>query len=271
VIDVIAAFELSRPTTLDEAVQYLANGGVPYVGGTELVAAMLIGLVAPPHLVDLKRVADLTGITVADGRLTIGAATRHHQIADSSDVGTHVPMLAAACSQLGNLRVRATGSIGGNICFADPRSDVTTCLFALDAQVNLYSANGRRTVPIDDFVLGAMESDCQEGELLEAIHIPIADNHHIYIRHQPTEYPTTCVALVVAKAQPEGPVKIVVGAIGERPQPFTAPSVDDIDLDAILPELDVIEDLNGSEDYKRHLAGVFIGRAVKKLKETIDA
>ena len=267
----IPTFELSRPVTLDEAVRYLADGGVPYVGGTELVAAMQLGLVAPPHLVDLKRVADLTGITVADDRLTIGAATRHDRIADSADVRARAPMLATACSQLGNSRVRATGSIGGNICFADPRSDVTTALFALDAQVSLYSADGTRTVPIEDFVLGAMESDCAEGELLTAVHLSITDDHHVYIRHQPAEYPTTCVALVVDKARPDGPVKIVVGAIGERPQPFTAPSVNDIDLDVILPELDVIEDLNGSEDYKRHLAGVFIGRAVTKLKETIGA
>jgi carbon-monoxide dehydrogenase medium subunit len=268
---VLPAFELSRPATLDEAARHIAAGGVPYAGGTELVAAMNMGLIEPPHLVDLKRVDGLRGITAAGGRMTIGAATRHDEVAGSAAVQEHAPMLATACTMLGNMRVRATGSIGGNICFADPRSDVTTALFALDARVSLYSSGGRRTVPIGDFVLGALESDCSDGELLEAVHIPIEDRHQVYLRHQPAEYPTVCVALSVPRSRPDAPVRLVVGAVGERPQVFDAPSVDDIGLETLLPRLDVIEDLNGSEEYKRHLAGVFIGRAVATLKEGTDA
>lgn len=267
----IPAFELSRPTTLEEAIHDVADGGIPYVGGTELIAAMQIGLVAPPHLVDLKRVTELTGIRVTETGLSIGASTRHHEISGSADVQAHAPLLAKACSLLGNQRVRATGSIGGNICFADPRSDVTTVLFALKATVQLRSADGSRTVPIDEFVLGEMESDCQEGELLEAIHIPPARIGHVYVRHQPAEYPTVCIALVQSLDRTGAPVTIVVGAVGERPQVFEAPSLDRIDLDQILPGLDVIPDLNGSESYKRHLAGVFIGRAAAAMQENIDA
>jgi carbon-monoxide dehydrogenase medium subunit len=244
---------------------------VPYAGGTELIAAMHLGLMAPPHLVDLKRVTELRGIAVDGGALTIGAAARHDEIAGSADVRAHAPMLAEACSRLGNMRVRATGTIGGNLCFADHRSDVSTALFALGGEVVLRSAGGSRTVAVGDFVLGMMETGRAEGELLESVRVPLAGEHYAYLRHQPSEYPTACVALTVPKARPAGPVTIVVGAIGERPQPFTAPSVDGIDLDAILPGLDVIEDLNGSEEYKRHLAGVFIRRAAVTLKETIDA
>ena len=267
----IPAFELSRPTSLDEAVKQLLDGGVPYVGGTELVAAMQIGLVSPPHLVDLKRVDGLSGMQVTDGMLSIGASTRHEEIAASTLVKTHAPLLAAACSVLGNQRVRSTGSIGGNICFADPRSDVTTTLFALGASVVLFAADGRRTIPIDEFVLGEMDTDCQDGELLEAILIPTTQVHHEYLRHQPAEYPTVCIALVQDETPSDAPLTIVVGAVGERPQVFTAPSVDEIDIESILPELDVIEDLNGTEEYKRHLVGVFIGRAVTKMKENLDA
>jgi aerobic carbon-monoxide dehydrogenase medium subunit len=269
--DLLPDFALSRPTSIDEALQCLAEDGVPYVGGTELVAAMLIGVLAPSHLVDLKRVTELVGVRAADGQLTIGAATKHRDVAGSSEVQRHAPMLAAACSRLGNMRVRASGSIGGNICFADPRSDVTTALFALRAQVSLRSPDGRRTVPIEDFILGAMEADRADEELLEAIQIPVADDHHVYLRHQPSEYPTVCIGVVTSRAHPHGPARIVVGAVGERPQPFDVPSINEVDLSAIVPELDVIEDLNGSEDYKRHLAGVFIGRAVAEMKETVDA
>jgi len=267
---VIPDVALSRPTTIDEAVRLLAHGGAAYVGGTELVAAMHMGVLAPPQLVDLKRVAELCGIRTSAEELAIGAAARHREIASSGDVRQHAPMLAKACSLLGNARVRATGSIGGNICFADPRSDISTSLFALRAQVSLRSAEGQRTLPIEDFVVVAMETDRADEELLEAIHIPIADDRHVYVRHQPTEYPTVCVGVAVDRSRPDGPARIVVGAVGERPQPFDVSSIDEVDLDAILPGLDVIEDLNGSEQYKRHLAGVFIGRAIAEMKETID-
>lgn len=267
----LPTFELSRPTTLDEAVGCIADGGVAYVGGTELLAAMNIGLVAPERLVDLKRLGELNGITVDDG-LTIGASTRHHQIAASEDVRRHAPMLAEACSNLGNARVRATGSIGGNICFADPRSDVTTTLLALQADINLYSADATRTVPIDEFVLGAMETDCEPDELVRSVRVPsAAGRHHVYLRHQPTEYPTLCVALTLERDRPEGPVRVVIGAVCERPQAFTAASLDAIDADEWLTDLDVIEDLNGSEAYKRHLVRVFVGRATARMREIIDA
>ncbi|MGV9796532.1 FAD binding domain-containing protein [Mycobacterium sp. NPDC003449] len=267
----IPDFALSRPGTLDEALGHLAEGGTAYAGGTELVAAMHLGVLSPEHLVDLKRVAQLSGVTTSSTRLTIGATTRHRDVAGSAEVRRHAAMLATACSLLGNARVRATGSIGGNICFADPRSDVTTSLFALRAEVTLRSTAGWRTLPIEDFVLGAMETDRSEDELLEAIHIPIAEQHHVYLRHQPAEYPTVCIGVVADRAHPPEPVRIVVGAVGERPQPFNAASIDDVDLGAILPGLDVLPDLNGSEEYKRHLAGVFISRAVARMKETIDA
>jgi carbon-monoxide dehydrogenase medium subunit len=266
---VIPAFELTRPKTLEEAAQQVADGGVPYVGGTELVAAMQIGLVAPEHLVDLKSVHGLARVGVERGTLTIGSATRHREIAASPEVLEHAPMLAAACSQLGNMRVRATGSIGGNICFADSRSDVTTSLFALAAEVTLRTADGSRRIPVEDFVLGAMETDLEDGELLEAIHIPLADRHHVYLRHQPTEYPTACVAMSLERARPDGEVRFVVGAVGEIPQSFSAPSLDAIDLDAILPEVETIEDLNGTEPYKQHLAGVFITRAAQRMRQTL--
>lgn len=261
----------SRPATLEDALRCLADGGAAYVGGTELIAAMHMGLLAPPHLVDLKRIAELRGVRTTSTHLTIGTATRHREVSASPDVRRHAPMLAKACSLLGNVRVRATGSIGGNICFADPRSDVNTALFALQAEVTLRSTEGQRRLPIDEFVLSAMETDRADDELLDAIHVPIADERMVYVRHQPAEYPTVCIGVLISRADPRGAARIVVGAVGERPQVFSTPSLDDIDLDAILPDLDVMEDLNGSDEYKRHLAGVFIGRAVAQLKETLDA
>lgn len=260
----LPSFRLSRPTTLDEVFGSLAEDGVAYVGGTELVAAMQLGLISPPHLVDLKRVPELSGIRVEDGSLVVGATTRHLDVADSALVRRDAPILAQACAELGNARVRATGTVGGNLCFADPRSDVSTALFALGASVRLRSAEGTRVVPIDEFVFGAMDVDLEEGELLDTVIVPVARTPQVYLRHQPTEYPTVAIALV----QRDG-LRVTIGAVGERPQVFVVPSLDELVVDDLLRELEVIEDLNGSETYKRHLAGVFVKRAAANLKESI--
>lgn len=265
VIPLLPTFRLSRPTTLPEAFDLLADDGVAYVGGTELVAAMQLGLVAPAHLVDLKRIPALDGIRREGDTLVIGAATRHVDVADSDLILRGAPILARACAELGNARVRATGTVGGNLCFADPRSDVATALFALDASVRLRSADDERVLPIDEFVLGAMDVDLEDGELLDSVLVPVMDAPQVYLRHQPTEYPTIAIALVAGE---EG-LRITVGAVGEVPQRCTAPSLDELDLEAILPDLEIIEDLNGSESYKRHLVGVFIRRAAAELKESI--
>jgi carbon-monoxide dehydrogenase medium subunit len=272
---VIAKFDLVRPTTLSAVLDALGDGGVPYVGGTELVAAMQLGLVDAKLLVDLKQVVGLNQITRSPACLHVGASVRHRDVATSPEVISGWPMLASVCTQLGNQRVRATGSVGGNLCFADPRSDITTALFALEATVVLKTVTGERRVPIDEFVLGAMETDLAEGELLTSIEVPTSDCHHIYIRHQPAEYPTVCVAMTQRRSHPGGPTRIVIGAVTERPHVFEADTLEAVALDKqlenVLAELEVMADLNGSEPYKRHLAGVFVRRAAAAMKEVSHA
>jgi carbon-monoxide dehydrogenase medium subunit len=263
VIALLPSFRLSRPTSLSSAFASLDEDGTAYVGGTELLAAMHLGLLAPAHLVDLKRVQELSGISRRGDRLLIGATTRHREVAASPLVAASAPVLRLACSQLGNPRVRSMGTIGGNLCFADPRSDVSTALFALQASLTLRSASGQRRLPIDEFVLGAMDVDLEDGELLESIEVPVASGAQVYLRHQPTEYPTVAVALVLS----DGALRVVVGAIAERPQVYTAPSLDQLSVDELLPQLEAMEDLNGSAEYKRHLAGVFVNRAAAALRE----
>src|SRR5699024_3845919 len=154
-----------------EAVDAMAQGGIPYTGGTELVAAMQIGLFAPETLVDLKRIPELSGISCDEQILRIGAATLHHDVAAHELVRKEAPILAEACSQVGKQRVRATGSIGGNVCFADYRSDIIPALFALHASVVLNSPRGTRKLPVTEFVLGTMDVDREDDELLVAFEI----------------------------------------------------------------------------------------------------
>ncbi|HKC27635.1 MAG TPA: FAD binding domain-containing protein, partial [Jatrophihabitans sp.] len=132
----------------------LGEDSLPYAGGTELLLAMKMGLLTPATLVDLKRIAELNDISVDGARLRVGAGATHDEIARHPLVRTHAPLLAAVEERVGNARVRAQGTLGGNVCFAEPRSDVIALLIAVDARLVLRSPAGERDVPAADFVLG---------------------------------------------------------------------------------------------------------------------
>jgi carbon-monoxide dehydrogenase medium subunit len=260
---VTGGFALRRPTTVAHAVEELAAGGVAYCGGTELVAVLRLGLVQPEVLVDLKRVDALSGIRESEQDVVLGARVTHDEVQQSSAVRDHASVLTAATGALGNARVRATGTLAGNVCFGEPRSDIVTALLALEATVELRSSAGSRSVAVDDFVEGAFTTVREEDELLESIRIPKRPSRSTYVRFQQAEYPTVAVA-VVEHAQG---CRVVVGAVGERPDLFSFSSVGDVDADDVAARVDVTEDLNGHEDYKRHVTAVFVRRALVRLRE----
>lgn len=257
-------FHCVRPSTVEAAMTAVADGGVPYAGGTELVGAMRMGLLSAPVLVDLKRVEGLSGVRIEERELVVGATTTHREVSASEGVRRFAGLLATAAHVLGNQRVRATGTVAGNICFAEPRSDVLTAIVALDAQITLRSLRGTRRVPARDFVEAGFTTVRADDELMLSVHVPRTSARSYYTRFQPAEYPTLAVALVV---QPDnGGCRVVVGAVGEHPQWFDVSSLADVDADGIAQQVDVLEDLNGAEDYKRHLVGVFVRRAVAEAR-----
>ena len=132
---VLPQLGLVRSNDLDEVLAAVDYDHAPYAGGTELVPAMGLGLRRPAAIVDLKRVEALRGIGLdADsGTVTIGAAVTHRRLSDHPAVRENLPTLAAAASRVGNARVRSTGTVGGNLCFAEPRSDLGCVLVALGA------------------------------------------------------------------------------------------------------------------------------------------
>ena len=148
-------FTLHRPDSVGQASRLLAelgDDGAAYCGGTELLLAMKLGLASYEHLVDLKRVHGLRGITAGgDGGVRIGAATTHHEIETSAALRARYPEMPAMISQVANLRVRSVGTLGGNLCFADPHSDPASFLMAVDAvlvcQPARRSAGCRPPVP----------------------------------------------------------------------------------------------------------------------------
>lgn len=258
-------FRLARPETLEDGLEVLSDDDVAYCGGTELLLAMRAGLHRPETLVDIKRIPDFTGIVTDSDHLVIGAAERHMDVAADPLVLRHAPMLARVERAVGNARVRAQGSVGGNLCFAEPKSDLGAALIALDAKVTLVSLRGRREIAVEDLVAGPYFADKEPDELLLDVRIPLPGDGvaATYVKFQTMERPTVGVALVhdadAARA------RLVVGAVGEVPLAWTFTAPDDIEPEAIAREVDPTPDLTGSELYKRHITGVYVRRAVAAL------
>lgn len=263
-------FELLRPRSSAEAFDVLARYGddaMIYMGGTELLLVMKLGFAAPAYLVDCKSVSELHGVNLEDpDQWSIGAATTHRRLELGADVRRALPALANLESQVANIRVRNVGTIGGSICFAEPHSDPATLLVALQADVVLLSSAGARKVPLEDFIQGPLMTRIEPGELLSRLVLrPV--HPKALVRFQRlvfTERPIANLAYVVA----DGAHRLVVGAVGSRPtrlrivEALLEAGEEDLTVlaDAACSEVEPLEDLEGSVDYKRHLVGVLTRR-----------
>lgn len=256
-----------------------------YAGGTELLQVMKLGFARFGTLIDLKGIDDLRGIAFDDdGRLIIGGATTHREIERSPVVGAELPALATLETQLANVRVRNHGTIGGNLCFAEPHSDPATLLLACGARVRLRGPAGVRELAIDELIVGPFETSRRPDELLVAVVVPARrpGEGRAYTKARFRERPAASVgvrvrvdggavveATVAVGSITEQPVRVAdaEAALVGVPTDFGAGDGEALAnaLRAARPALgalDAVDDLDGSADYKRHLASVLLGRAV---------
>lgn len=280
----IPRFAHARPGSLVEAfAAFAAAGGDAawYAGGTELLQVMKMGLARFGTLVDLKRIAELGEIRRDDaGGLVIGGTATHREIERSTVVRVAEPALAALAARVANPRVRNQGTLGGNLCFAEPHSDPATFLLAAGARLDLRGPSGRREVAIDDFLVGPFATIRVADEILAAVHVPAATagEGRAYEKIVFRERPAVSVAVRIRIA--DGAIaeaRVVVGSMTDVPavvadagaalagSPADGESTEESLTAAAdaLARLPADDDLDGSADYKRHLAGVLLRRAVR--------
>ena len=142
-----------------------------YAGGTDLLVKMRNGSIPPKDLICLERIEALKGVVDRGDRMVILAATPFSRLLSDPGIIEHLPVLARAIASLGSPLIRNMGTIGGNICTASPAGDTLAPLYALNAQVELASEAGVRSLPIDRFILGPGQTDLEAGEILSAIHV----------------------------------------------------------------------------------------------------
>jgi aerobic carbon-monoxide dehydrogenase medium subunit len=280
-------FRLEEPESVAEASALLARYGDSarlYAGGTELLLVMKEGLLQYERLINIKLIPELTQMSMRDGVLHIGAATTHRTLEQSPLVRAHFPTLAAVEANVANVRVREVGTLGGNLCFAEPHADPGTLLQVYDATVQLDRDGGSRQLPVEDFFVDSFEVGLEADELLTSIQVPALAPHTavVYRKFGFLERPSVGVAVAVtATAEQVHRVKLAVGCVG--PVPRRMREVEEVlsgkDIDAARAAMDnamqmagqaadAVTDLHGSAEYKAYLVGVLLRQAFAEAYQT---
>lgn len=279
----IRPFQLHRPHTLDEALALLEAHGddaSAIAGGTELLVALKARVLHYDHLVDLKKVPGLRGVRVnAEGAIAIGALSTHNDLANDPILLQHLPAYARLSDHIANIRVRCAGTLGGNLCFAEPHADPPALLCALGADVVLERAGATRRVKMEDFITGDFTTEREDGEVLTRIEVPkpVDGASYAYAKFGHLERPAVSVAAGCRPTAAGLAFDIWVGAVAGRPvrlasvesaiagaPPAQAAGLARRAAEEAVGELDAQDDLHGSADYKRHLAAVLAGRMVEQ-------
>lgn len=276
-----APFTYHAPRSVQEAAGLLANlqNAKVLAGGQSLVAMMNFRYVIADHLVDLARVEGLAGITLSNGLMRIGAMTRQRDLEFSSEVEQLCPLMKAALLNVGHRQTRNRGTIGGSLAHADPAAELPAVCAAHDAVIEITGQRGARKVPFAEFSLGFMTTAVEPDEFISAIEIPLWPEGHgsgfrEYARRH-GDFAIVGAAALVAL----GPDRMVQRAsltlcglgtgpvrLGESEKLLTGRRLDRATaMEAAKPARAVkaMSDVHATADYRRHLAGVMIFRALR--------
>ncbi len=282
-------FDFLEPATVAEASRLLAELGEEcrvIAGGTALMLGMRQRMLAPTHLVSLAGIDALKGLDYDPARgLRVGALVRHAQLAASPLVLRHYPVLAGMARRMANPQVRNQGTVGGNLCYADPSTDPPGCLMALGAQVVLASTRGERVLDIEDFLVDYYATALQGDEILAEIRVPPmgrgdalrAGVYTRFLRTAAEHRPLASVALVASTA---GGIcrdaRLVVGASTPIPMRMRRAeaflegrtvtwAVAGEAARIVANDITPVSDLRGSADFRRAMVRVNVGRTVAEL------
>lgn len=278
-----SAFAYARATSVENALELLADQGdraKVLSGGQSLMPAMNLRLISPELVVDIGGLAELRGIAVKQGILTIGALTRHVDLLKSSEIATHAPLLADAVTHVAHPAIRNRGTIGGSLAHADPASELPACMVALSATIIVRGPGGERRIAAAEFFTGIYETALSPQELLVAVELPVApkgSSHffHEFARRHGDYAIVGLAALAVVHDGRFADLRLGFFAVGDRPllaraagkliDATVTPALLSDALSALADELDPQEDHQATPAMRRHLAKVLLTRCVAAL------
>ncbi len=266
-----AAFDYVRADSADGAIAALGEHGDEaklLAGGHSLIPLMKLRLAAPSVLIDIGRLSDLSYVRDGGDHVAVGGLTRHRDLETSDLLGTEAPLLRHAAGQVGDPQVRHRGTIGGSIAHGDPASDLPAVLLALRATLVARGPSGERTIAVDDFFTGFLETALEPTELLTEIRVPKASG--VGWSFQKLNRRAQDWAIVGVACQGAGP-DAGIGLVNMGSVPLRAAAAEAAlaggasaaDAAAAADQgTEPSADLNASADFRRHLARVLVGRAL---------
>jgi carbon-monoxide dehydrogenase medium subunit len=277
-----ATFEYYAPRTLDDAVKFLGahKDDVKILsGGQSLLPLMKMRLAKPAFVVDINRITGLDAVTEEGDHLIIGALATHAQIESSDLLKRRCRLLPQTATTIADVQVRNRGTLGGSVAHADPAGDIPAAILALDAEIKAFGPNGERWVKAGDFFLGLLMSVLEPDEIVTAIKVPATDGEKTaYLKAAPRSSGFAVVGVAVRMALDTAGVcsRAAIGITGVTDKAYRAERVEStlagkkpdaqlIDQAAAeaARNVDVIEDINGSVEYRTHLTRVYTARAIQ--------
>ncbi|MFC5995450.1 FAD binding domain-containing protein [Pseudonocardia hispaniensis] len=264
-------FDYARPDSVDAALALLAEHGEDatiLAGGHSLLPVMKLRLAAPELVVDIGRLGELDYIRADGPEIAIGAGTRHHSLEISELLAAEVPLLPAVARTVGDPQVRHRGTIGGSLAHADPASDLPAAVLALDGSVVLRSPRGERTVPITRFYTGVFSTVKEPDELIVEVRVPHTGSAGwAFEKFTRRANDWAIVGVAVADGR--------IGLVNMGSTPLRASATEaalargaSIEEAALLADQDTDPpaDIAATPQYRRHLARVLTGRALRTAR-----
>ncbi len=277
------SFDYHRPDSLDAAISLLVSLGDEarvVAGGHSLIPMMKLRMAVPEHLVDLQDIADLKGISVDGGTVTIGAMTTQAALIASEELATVCPIIKETSLQIADPQVRYFGTIGGNVANGDPGNDMPALMQALNADYILQGSGGTREVAARAFYEAAFFTALEDGEILTAVRFaaPSAGHGYAYEKQKRKigDYATAAAAVLLTMNGGKcETAAIALTNVADTPllaeeaaRAVVGTSLDGAALSAAAEAAKAItspvKDVRGPADFRRHVAGVMVQRAIEK-------
>lgn len=277
------AFAYARPASVDGALELLVAHGERaklLSGGQSLLPAMNLRLVAPEMIIDIGDIAELRGIVVRNGLLSVGALTRHAELLESPEIADLVPLLADAVRHVAHPAIRNRGTLGGSLAHADPAAELPACMLALDATIVVRGSGGERRIKAMDFFQGIFTTTLAIDELLVSVELPIVQGRSMHFFHEfARRHGDYALAGVAAHARIDGPtlseLRMSLFSVADRPVlagaaarlvnvQITSEMISDA-AEAFGEELDPPTDQQASSGLRRHLAKILFRRCAEAL------
>jgi carbon-monoxide dehydrogenase medium subunit len=277
-----APFEYFAPKSLGEAIDLLSSYAEDVkllAGGQSLVPLMKLRLAKPRYIIDLSRIPELNYIRDDGDKIIIGAVTTHAQLEHSELIKNRCPLLLQTAATIGDVQVRNQGTLGGSLAHADPAGDMPAAILALGAEIKAVGSKGERWISAEDFFLGLLTTCLEPDEILTQIKVPATEGiktAYLKAAQRASGFAVVGVAVGLKLDSDGSCADISIGVTGVTDKAYRATNVEKM-LRGKKPEtrllqeaaaevtqgIDIIEDINGSKEYRSHLARVYAVRAIE--------